>query len=380
MESIYGNHLGIVINRADPEGRKRVQVFIPHLSNTLYDQWNSLGEDKSFKEINELGPTIISKLKQILPWAEMAGPFFGGGTPVTSNTANGKTTVNNSESPIGSYNPNNSTLNGFNNGSLTQSNGGNAPDTSGNQYTTTQYSFGTVVGGKDTTSNAEKYGPGVQSTNTGYGSLYQNLGPGTVAVGSGTGFQIGDIIKNQDGQSAMVVDQAGVSGVVDVFAVKNYNNDYKTLQNWSLVNRLGRDGVPSTNEGVQQVLAQNGATQLTGDGYGGYSAAQYLAAGADGNIGNPTGDPTASPNQIASQENTLIDSDGNLFQDPNVFPDPLNAGGKNIASSVTPNSNTASGSPNGVISIPKESAKVWVFFHGGDVQRPVYFACTADQV
>jgi hypothetical protein len=32
------------------------------------------------------------------------------------------------------------------------------------------------------------------------------------------------------------------------------------------------------------------------------------------------------------------------------------------------------GTPNGVFSIPRCGSRVWVFFHGGDIQKPVYFA------
>lgn len=32
------------------------------------------------------------------------------------------------------------------------------------------------------------------------------------------------------------------------------------------------------------------------------------------------------------------------------------------------------GTPEGVFSVPKCGSRVWVFFHGGDIQKPVYFA------
>ena len=101
MNPVYGNHLGIVINTDDKEKRKRIQVFIPHLNNTLFDLWNKVDDENikniSFKDVNSLGPTIIERLKKSLPWAEAAMPLFGGGTSITSNTITGKTDVNNSK-------------------------------------------------------------------------------------------------------------------------------------------------------------------------------------------------------------------------------------------------------------------------------------------
>jgi len=41
--------------------------------------------------------------------------------------------------------------------------------------------------------------------------------------------------------------------------------------------------------------------------------------------------------------------------------------------------NTGVGSPNGFFSKPVVGAKVWVFFHGGDIQRPVYFASVLER-
>jgi len=57
MEEVYGNHVGIVINTADPENRGRLQIWVPHLSNTLYTGWNENLQDKIFKssEVGNLG-------------------------------------------------------------------------------------------------------------------------------------------------------------------------------------------------------------------------------------------------------------------------------------------------------------------------------------
>jgi hypothetical protein len=95
MEPIYGNYLGIVINNEDPEERKRVQVFIPHLSNTLFSDWNNRLEDFAIRSPLDLGDKIVTKLKQLLPWAEAAAPIFGGSTGMTANTVSKRLGVNN---------------------------------------------------------------------------------------------------------------------------------------------------------------------------------------------------------------------------------------------------------------------------------------------
>jgi GH24 family phage-related lysozyme (muramidase) len=98
-DPIYGNHLGIVVNDAsfDPEQRGRVQVWIPYLSNTLHSNWNEKMDDKKFKHIHESGaltPELVEELKNVLPWAECAGPIMGGGTSATYNPSTGITDTN----------------------------------------------------------------------------------------------------------------------------------------------------------------------------------------------------------------------------------------------------------------------------------------------
>lgn len=93
-EPLYGNHLGIVINRDDPESRGRVQVWIPYLSNTLHASWNKELKNKKFKHVHDSGaltPELVEELKNVLPWAECASPIFGSGTSATYNSVTGKT-------------------------------------------------------------------------------------------------------------------------------------------------------------------------------------------------------------------------------------------------------------------------------------------------
>ena len=86
-------HVGLVVNDQDPENRNRLQIFIPHLTNTVFKGWNDELKDISFKTF-ETGPfssTLKNKLMEVLPWAEAAVPTFGGGTSGRINTSTGKT-------------------------------------------------------------------------------------------------------------------------------------------------------------------------------------------------------------------------------------------------------------------------------------------------
>ena len=78
LETIY---LGIVVQNNDPEYRGRVKVWVPYANATVYNKWNSLKEDKSFKfpgtNIESDLSSIIEELKDDLPWAEQVSPLVG---------------------------------------------------------------------------------------------------------------------------------------------------------------------------------------------------------------------------------------------------------------------------------------------------------------
>jgi hypothetical protein len=84
MEKCYGNYLGLVVNDQDPEGRDRVQIYVPGVTNTIYDNWNNNDINKSIGiDIGStftLNEEILKKLRSVLPWAEKATPLIGPGT------------------------------------------------------------------------------------------------------------------------------------------------------------------------------------------------------------------------------------------------------------------------------------------------------------
>ena len=86
-DKYFGNYLGIVVQNNDPDNRGRVKVWIPHLSASIYENWDEdFGseetKDKRFifpdMESNPDLTAILPELKKVLPWAEVASPVFGG--------------------------------------------------------------------------------------------------------------------------------------------------------------------------------------------------------------------------------------------------------------------------------------------------------------
>lgn len=83
MQNVLNNiYIGLVINNKDPIKKGRVQVFIPHITNTLYTGWNEANKNIKFRTFDSDVFTleITQRLIDTLPWAEVAAPFFGGGT------------------------------------------------------------------------------------------------------------------------------------------------------------------------------------------------------------------------------------------------------------------------------------------------------------
>jgi hypothetical protein len=110
MENTFYNgiYIGIVIQNNDPERRGRVKVFVPHIAATIYEKWNETfktGNDKHFvfldKEINPDLDAILPYLKEVLPWAEISLPLFGGSASGKYNAYTKKGTTSDSNYWIG---------------------------------------------------------------------------------------------------------------------------------------------------------------------------------------------------------------------------------------------------------------------------------------
>ena len=61
-EQFFGNYLGIVIQNNDPDKGGKIKIWVPHISPTVYKNWDETKEDKSFKFI---GKNINSDILKI---------------------------------------------------------------------------------------------------------------------------------------------------------------------------------------------------------------------------------------------------------------------------------------------------------------------------
>ena len=72
-QKFYGNYLGIVVQNNDPSKQGRVKIYIPHISPTVYENWNKTAENKHFKFI---GKNIDSDLTDIVEDLKVLFLFF----------------------------------------------------------------------------------------------------------------------------------------------------------------------------------------------------------------------------------------------------------------------------------------------------------------
>lgn len=97
---LYGNYLGIVVANNDPLKKGRVKVFIPHLSPSVYKNWNATFKDKKFKflgkNVDSPIDDVVDELKDVLPWADCASPLAGEVSSGRYNSANRKSTISDS--------------------------------------------------------------------------------------------------------------------------------------------------------------------------------------------------------------------------------------------------------------------------------------------
>ena len=97
MEKDYGIYVGLVIQNNDPEMRGRVKAYIPHLAPNITALNNNV--DKFFNFIGTDNPDLtvaVEQLKEVLPWAEYAGPMFGGCASGRYNASNDSATTSDS--------------------------------------------------------------------------------------------------------------------------------------------------------------------------------------------------------------------------------------------------------------------------------------------
>ena len=96
----FGNYLGIVIQNNDPDKGGKIKIWVPHISPTVYKNWDEKNEDKSFKFIGKNIDSditdIIEELKVVVPWAECASPLVGSMAPARYNAYEQTATISDS--------------------------------------------------------------------------------------------------------------------------------------------------------------------------------------------------------------------------------------------------------------------------------------------
>jgi hypothetical protein len=425
MNSVLGNHIGLVVNNQDPEGRSRLQIFIPHLSNTIYKSWNESLQDVSFKTFSEdlftgeLKETILSTL----PWAEAAVPIWGGGTGAPVYSDGGEPTpiptdqnldVESEEEP------------------LPPVGGDIAPFPSqGGPFAPVEPDLPTEGGAVDvppdnlppdqmpmwdeSPDNREiEVDSGINNSEGRFSGEVESLGSGGIPQDSQGLIDpdqmyngVLNIIKNNPNSIYNRTDapingeRYGITGGAESWAnfwkrtgsyESSYNNNTTNrsdpggsfgilqvgpaqINSWANVNNnqdlarsYGLD--PNRNYTEQDILASADlavrAKLFVGDAimrsstYGGYR----VGAGENNGLGATLGSATWK-----KLENGSPLAQGSSSSSQNVIR--TTAMGVNAVGSIN---GSRPGGPMGIFSTPHIGAKVWVFFLGGNAQRPVYFA------
>jgi len=393
MEPVYGIHLGLVVSDGpDPEGRNRIQVWVPHLSNTLFKSINNKLTDSGFNggkdlnikdpsDLNVIDPNIVKTLRMTLPWAEYGAPLFGGSSGNYNHAVGGTSTT--STSPFPSIPPlyppsqvptsENMTLsgtkpsiNGSNNSSLAQARqqyfeGQLTPDVLNRiAFLATQEEVGSNPVAQqafiETLFNRAQFGN--KSLSDIVNQSAYGFGSGSIEAPTSTLNAVATVM-NGGNVTGMATDNAFNDKTL--FATRNFINngttgiwmDLKTGQTITDPNQI-QDLVSNPGNGSIEYFYQKSGT---GDGSSpaGRNAAAFAQANgvettnADPSLIGPSNDIAASGQRPVSYLSR-------------------NAGGMKEANIGT------AGSAVGTFTTPNAGAKVWVFFIGGDVQRPVYFA------
>ena len=388
-KKLYGNYLGIVITGAehDPEFRGRCQIFFPGVSNTLYKKINKNLKDLSFGHIdpNVFTPDIIKDLREVLPWAECAAPVVGTATSAYHNQNTGTTAL----TPDHTKNPDNPSA-----GYPPEQPLPNPADSSDpvDDIEGTKQNFQSIQG------NGKTY------DNTSISNIHPNILSIMAGIGATeSGFREKEIADSwkYDPPSYFI---GGIKGP------NNYKTDargfakinsgyYQTSQDMG-----DKYGISNIHSGTFEEQTAKTAQFIQKEYPSLYSQAirsnspQELLS-ITRNMGRwmgPNDNPSTALNAIKTSNNDPYAYFSNL--NSTKTPTYLSSNGKtsteipsidpNVASS-NPEPNNGANSPSipyanygpkpiGLFSCPAMGAKLWAFFYGGEIQRPVYFACVQD--
>lgn len=392
MELVYGVHLGLVVSaNQDPENRNRIQVWVPHLSSTIFNSLNAKVSTpftkkeiidpviKGPQDLNSIDSNLLPTLQKILPWAECAAPFFGGSSGLFNTSTN--TTANTTGSTIQ----------------------GTTNDPKGIPQTTLNQ---TLCGIKppDTKDNSNL---GINSTLANYRSSLFSAELNDSAVLNRLASTAQHEVGNNPLSQQMLIEtifnraQFGNTSLTSVL-----NAQYGGPNGgWG-----GDPNIPASGNSLAAIGNVVNGSNLTGMATDNSSdtlaiRTQNSSSGVNGVwIDNKTGQviPAPTPQQISSESAEFLYSassgrytsdqgrNAQKFANNNGIPistanqyafDPNATGIRNTQytdgaskKGMVPFNIAVAGSAVGTYSTPPPGAKVFVFFMGGDIQKPVYFA------
>jgi hypothetical protein len=466
MEPVYGNYVGLVINSNDPENRNRVQVFIPHLTNTVYKNWNErMGDtklkpeelDKNIISPLDLDSSVMEELIKTLPWAEAAVPVFGGSTGLTYNRYGGNPTsagiANTAPSTDVTGQPQtvNPTVASSPNGIGVATVNGGSP--------LPPFKGGILSLNENPTSDVFTYEINKNNNNNNNNNILKQYQP-TSDVNSrpaGSPMDVTDAVYGSQATRPLTSSKDGKGNVAPSFGNLTFSHPWQEAnlhyEFKALISRLsqlmGRNFIITSgyrDPAYNNMVAHTGfggphtegtAADISWDGWsiqdkikmiqfskqngitgiGVYSgwihidksknsprpaawgdngsrtslvnytwATPYLGDYASGNgvrnytspIDSQNGSQSALANASSSSgfAGSATTSSGSQTSSPNF--NSVDANKVSTTASVPDPSIGGTGSPNGYFSTPSPGAKVWVFFYGGDIQKPVWFAAVPE--
>lgn len=390
-EPVLGNHIGFVVDNNDPSGGSGLKIFVPNVTNTLIAGWNDQLKDISFKSIETqqsggITSTILDRLKDVLPWAQPAAPFFGGGTSAPVNTTLGAATLNPQSNAVQAQNNPPTPI------SNTSQNQPIAPDINLNQSANAQPSQYTVysgaslglgneiVGNEAGGINVQKPASDLQfisiaDAHAANLAAAQSLaGRPPPSDGANYGFDMSSNTTTADQwanlmDSIMVLESKTFNGyiAVDEQHVENFKGDNgkNVISEGLFSNTIDQWGLTADN-----IYDPNAQANATAAAFNSLLNKNNSVMGGISRAYGTAGDAAGSGNVLA---NNL--GNGNVPQGGTsvIGYSPNRSMVANMVSAHLP-----SGGANGFYSKPSVGAKVWVFFYGGDIQRPIYFASVLD--
>lgn len=387
-KKLYGNYLGIVITGAehDPEFRGRCQIFFPGISNTLYKKINKNLKDLSFGHIDPsvFTPDIIKDLREVLPWAECAAPIVGTATSAYHNENTGTTALTQNAT----VNPNEVV-------------GGSSTDIPKPDPATSKDSvdelppqnFQSIQSGSSNNKLAEdrqKYFFNELSKDPSLVNfLYERARN-----------EVGTDPRNQQTWMETVANRAMFGGMS---LEKVVQKEFIPIQNGGYYPTSSFKKFGPPNEGFQNSFNEvfvkgsnitNLATDNASNQAGNPVADRRIAAGVTGNWyknGQIVAQGTrgaeflyrsdaAKTYRTASGIKASEYAKNNNIEISPMNPELASANPEPIDGAVPPPNRFGNNGPKpiGLFSCPAMGAKLWAFFYGGEIQRPVYFACVQD--